>query len=110
MCVFQLGAERTAAGGKHCGGKQGIRFSCKPMERPESFSRLTVLYLNHCISARRAVPKSGITHISFLRWINEENEKPTVSIQIFLAIGITLTYNKIGMVIIEKLYNVNSKL
>lgn len=53
--------------------EQGVRFGRKPMERPANFGFLKDQWLHGEVSARSAAKQMGITHSTFLRWINEEN-------------------------------------
>ena len=53
--------------------KQGVKFGRKPMLRPEVFGSLKAQWQNDEISARMAAKQLGITHSTFLRWVNEKN-------------------------------------
>lgn len=53
--------------------KRGIKFGRKPMDRPERFELLKMQFANKEVSARTAAKQLGITHSTFLRWVNEEN-------------------------------------
>lgn len=53
--------------------EQGIMFGRKPMERPVNFEYLKEQWTNNEVSARSAAKQLGITHSTFLRWVNEEN-------------------------------------
>ncbi len=44
---------------------KGVKFGRAPMK--------TAQFLKHRVSARAAAKQLGITHSTFLRWINEEN-------------------------------------
>lgn len=52
---------------------QGVQFGRRPMVRPMSFSSLKELWTHNQISARAAAKQLGITHSTFLRWVNEDN-------------------------------------
>lgn len=52
---------------------QGIKFGRRPMKRPPEFERLQTQWRSDEISARGAAKQLGITHSTFLRWVNEEN-------------------------------------
>ena len=52
---------------------QGVQFGRKPMTRPASFILLKDQWKQDQISARAAARKLGITHSTFLRWVNENN-------------------------------------
>ena len=53
--------------------ERGIKFGRKPMDRPERFELLKMQFTNKEVSARTAAKQLGITHSTFLRWVNEEN-------------------------------------
>ena len=52
---------------------QGVLFGRRPMVRPISFSLLKEQWTHNQISARAAAKQLGITHSTFLRWVNEDN-------------------------------------
>lgn len=52
---------------------QGVQFGRKPMKRPTSFAMLKKQWEQNQISARAAAKQLGITHSTFLRWVNENN-------------------------------------
>lgn len=52
---------------------QGVQFGRKPMNRPTSFVMLKDQWKQNQISARAAAKQLGITHSTFLRWVNEDN-------------------------------------
>lgn len=52
---------------------QGVQFGRRPMVRPISFSLLKEQWTHNQISARAAAKQLGITHSTFLRWVNEDN-------------------------------------
>lgn len=52
--------------------QQGIKFGRKPMERPIEFTKLKEQWIKGEISARRAAKQIGITHRTFLLWVNEK--------------------------------------
>lgn len=49
----------------------GVRFGAKPMERPNTFPSLMYEWKNGIISAREASRQLGVTHRTFLRWVNK---------------------------------------
>ena len=51
--------------------QQGVKFGRKPKERPPEYKNLKKLWEENQISARSAGKKLGITHSTFLRWVNE---------------------------------------
>lgn len=51
--------------------KQGVKFGRQPKQRPAEFDNLKLLFQKKEISARAAAKKLGITHSTFLRWVNE---------------------------------------
>lgn len=53
--------------------ERGVQFGRRPMERPETYDILKKQWTEKQISARAAAKRLGITHSTFLRWINEEN-------------------------------------
>ena len=53
--------------------ERGIKFGRRPMERPEGYELLKTQFSNKEVSARTAAKQLGITHSTFLRWVNEEN-------------------------------------
>ena len=52
---------------------QGVQFGRRPMVRPDSFVLLKEHWKKNQISARAAAKQLGITHSTFLRWVNEDN-------------------------------------
>ena len=52
---------------------QGVQFGRRPMVRPKLFSLLKEQWMQNQISARSAAKQLGITHSTFLRWVNEDN-------------------------------------
>jgi len=52
---------------------RGVRFGRAPMERPADYSQIKVLWQQNEISAREAGRQLGITHKTFLRWVNSDN-------------------------------------
>lgn len=52
---------------------QGVQFGRRPMVRPASFAILKEQWEKKQISARAAAKQLGITHSTFLRWVNEDN-------------------------------------
>ena len=53
--------------------EQGVKFGRKPMERPAQYELLKEHWTRNEISARAAAKQLGITHRTFLRWVNENN-------------------------------------
>lgn len=53
--------------------EQGVKFGRRPMERPQEFTDLKMRWKKNELSARAAAKQLGITHSTFLRWVNEEN-------------------------------------
>ncbi|MBQ8232072.1 MAG: recombinase family protein [Lachnospiraceae bacterium] len=53
--------------------EQGVKFGRKPMKRPAEFESLKVQWQKNEISARTAAKQLGVTHRTFLRWVNEKN-------------------------------------
>lgn len=52
---------------------QSVQFGRRPMVRPASFVLLKDQWEQNQISARSAAKQLGITHSTFLRWVNENN-------------------------------------
>lgn len=52
---------------------QGIKFGRRPMERPVEYEQVKALWKKQELSARAAAKRLGITHGTFLRWINQDN-------------------------------------
>lgn len=52
--------------------QQGVRFGRKPMKRPLEYRRLKKQWQRGEISARNAARQLGITHRTFLIWVNED--------------------------------------
>ena len=52
---------------------QGVQFGRRPIDRPTSFAFLKEQWNQKQVSARSAAKQLGITHSTFLRWVNEEN-------------------------------------
>lgn len=53
--------------------EQGVRFGRRPMARPAQYEALKEQWQRNEISARGAARQLGITHRTFLRWVNENN-------------------------------------
>lgn len=67
--IHQRQAEGIAAA-----RKQGVKFGRKPMERPSQFIRLKEQWIQGKISARSAARELGVTHRTFLLWVNENED------------------------------------
>lgn len=52
---------------------RGVQFGRKPMDRPPEYENLKKLWQDGQISAREAGRKLGISHRTFLLWVNEAN-------------------------------------
>ena len=52
---------------------RGVQFGRTPMERPEDYDQIKTLWFQEKISAREAGRQLGITHKTFLRWVNSDN-------------------------------------
>ena len=52
---------------------QGVRFGRKPREKPPEYGSLKELWVWGEISAREAARRLGITHRTFLSWVNTTN-------------------------------------
>ncbi len=52
---------------------KGVKFGRAPMVRPAEYENMKSSFLRKELSARAAARQLGITHSTFLRWINEEN-------------------------------------
>ena len=50
---------------------RGVQFGRKPMERPPEYEDLKKLWQDGQVSARDAAGKLGISHRTFLLWVNE---------------------------------------
>lgn len=58
---------------KHAAAKQqGIKFGRRPMERPKEYKNLKEQWQKGEVSARGAARQLGITHRTFLLWVNED--------------------------------------
>ncbi len=53
--------------------ERGVQFGRRPMERPEKYEMIKAKWEKKEISAREAGKQLGITHGTFLRWVNEES-------------------------------------
>ncbi len=53
--------------------EKGIKFGRAPMVRPAGYEIMKAQFLEQQVSARAAAKQLGITHSTFLRWVNEEN-------------------------------------
>lgn len=49
---------------------RGVQFGRAPMERPSNYDQIKTLWQQDKISAREAGRQLGITHKTFLRWVN----------------------------------------
>ena len=54
---------------------RGVKFGRKPKERPEEYEYLRDEWRAGRISARTAAQKLGITHRTFIKWVEQENNK-----------------------------------
>ena len=52
---------------------RGVQFGRTPMERPADYDQIKALWIQEKISAREAGRQLGITHKTFLRWVNSDN-------------------------------------
>ena len=52
---------------------QGVRFGRKPREKPPEYGSLKELWVRGEISAREAARRLGISHRTFLSWVNTTN-------------------------------------
>ena len=52
---------------------RGVQFGRTPMERPVDYDQIKTLWFQEKISAREAGRQLGITHKTFLRWVNSDN-------------------------------------
>ena len=52
--------------------QQGVKFGRKPKEKPPEYEIMKTLWKENKISAREAGRKLGITHSTFLRWVNKD--------------------------------------
>ncbi len=53
--------------------EKGVKFGRAPMVRPAGYEMMKAQFLERQVSARAAAKQLGITHSTFLRWVNEEN-------------------------------------
>lgn len=53
--------------------QQGVKFGRRPKEKPPEYENLKKLWEENRISARAAGKKLGITHSTFLRWVNGDD-------------------------------------
>lgn len=67
--IHQRQAEGIAAA-----KQQGIKFGRRPMERPKEFKKLKEQWQKGEVSARGAAKQLGITHRTFLLWVNEDGD------------------------------------
>ncbi len=54
--------------------QQGVKFGRKPIERPLEYFRLKEQWRQGEVSARSAAKQLGITHRTFLLWVNENTD------------------------------------
>lgn len=52
---------------------RGVQFGRTPMERPTNYDQIKTLWRQDKISAREAGRRLGITHKTFLRWVNSDD-------------------------------------
>jgi len=53
--------------------QKGVKFGRKPKKKPDAYERMKKLWEEKEISARTAAKMLGITHSTFLRWVNEND-------------------------------------
>ena len=59
--------------------QRGVKFGRRPMERPTAFPEIKEMWENGIISAREAGRRLGITHKTFLQWVeSHDGDKSTV--------------------------------
>ena len=68
--IHQRQAEGIAAA-----KERGVKFGRKPKERPAEYEHLRDEWRAGRISARAAAQKLGITHRTFIKWVEQENNK-----------------------------------
>lgn len=54
--------------------QQGVKFGRRPMERPPEYELLKEQWKQGKVSARSAARQLGITHRTFLLWVNERED------------------------------------
>ena len=52
---------------------RGVQFGRTPMERPADYDQIKESWFQEKISAREAGRQLGVTHKTFLRWVNSDN-------------------------------------
>ena len=52
---------------------RGVQFGRTPMERPADYDQIKASWFQEKISAREAGRRLGVTHKTFLRWVNSDN-------------------------------------
>ena len=52
---------------------RGVQFGRTPMERPADYDQIKASWFQEKISAREAGRQLGVTHKTFLRWVNSDN-------------------------------------
>ena len=52
---------------------RGVLFGRTPMERPADYDQIKASWFQEKISAREAGRRLGVTHKTFLRWVNSDN-------------------------------------
>lgn len=51
--------------------RRGVRFGRIPIQKPDNYPEILALWKQHEISARKAAKILGISHYTFLRWVQE---------------------------------------
>ncbi len=54
--------------------KRGVHFGRKAMEQPPDFCHWAQMYRNRQTTSREAAFELGISHTTFLRWVNQKGE------------------------------------
>ncbi len=59
--------------------ERGVRFGRRPMKKPQNYEKVKKQWENGIISARCASKQLGVTHKTFLKWVEKSNsEKSTL--------------------------------
>ena len=55
--------------------RKGVRFGRRPLPRPEGYTECAALWREGRLSSRDAAGRLGVSYVTFLRWIHEDEEK-----------------------------------
>ena len=65
--------KRRQAEGIAAAKERGVRFGPKPIKKPDNYEECLIAWQNKQISAREAARRLAVSHMTFLRWANDDH-------------------------------------